>query len=248
MVDDVLSEAKKEKVKMKRIFLAVITALCVIGTGSATTDSNQSVQLKRDIDSVSFIIGSLYGQGLREQTKQFPGSPIQMDALIEGFVRAAKGDSIFLGLDADEAEMFVNNFFQKIQIRMEEESKVEAGKFLSENKGKSGVITTASGLQYKVIKEGTGAKPKAEDMVKIHYHGTFLNGEVFQSTVEQGEPVELPTGDLISGFSEGLQLMAVGSKYIFWIPIELGYYNVPNHPHNNKFLIFEVELLEIVSK
>ena len=103
-------------------------------------------------------------------------------------------------------------------------------------------------MQYKVITESTGPKPKEDDTVIIHYIGTLIDGEEFDSSVKRGEPAEFPVKNVIPGLTEGLQLMTVGSKYMFWIPIELGYYNSPGNPYNNKFLIFEVELLEIVSE
>jgi FKBP-type peptidyl-prolyl cis-trans isomerase len=120
---------------------------------------------------------------------------------------------------------------------------------LNENKTKSGVFTTESGLQYQVITEGTGPKPKVENTVKVHYTGKYLDGSVFDSSVERGQPAEFPLDRVIPGFSQGLQLMPVGSKYIIWIPVELGYGmsnpGIPNFKPNALY-IFEVELLEIV--
>ena len=247
---------------MKKLNVLAVSAMVMVGITftscfskkavSVKTDySEDAVSLKTEIDSVSYIIGAIYGQGLREQTKQYPGTPGNMDALIAGFLKAAKGDSIHLGMDMQESQSFANNYFQNAQMRAAEVAKEEADKFLAENKTKSGVITTASGLQYKVITEGTGPKPAYTDTVKIHYHGTLANGEVFQSTVQQGEPAEIPISIVIPGWQEGVQLMPVGSKYIFWISPELGYGMTPppNSPIKpNSVLVFEVELLEIVKK
>jgi FKBP-type peptidyl-prolyl cis-trans isomerase len=95
--------------------------------------------------------------------------------------------------------------------------------FLVKNKTNAGVIETESGLQYKVITMGTGAKPKATDEVKVHYHGTTIDGKVFDSSVERGEPITFPLNQVIPGWTEGVQLMPVGSKFIFYIPSELAY-------------------------
>ena len=231
---------------MKKLrFLAVLT---IVGVGLAfvSCDSHKSVNLKSDIDSVSYIIGAFQGYQIKEQTKQNPEPPINMDALISGFLTAAKGDSVYLGMELQEAQTFINTFFQGYQTRLNEKNKAEADKFLAENSGKSGVITTENGLQYRVIKEGTGPKPKADDKVKVHYHGTLLNGSVWDSSKERGgDPVEMDLSVLsFPGFQEGVLLMPVGSTYILWIPLELGL-GMAN-PQLNQLLIMEVELFDIV--
>ena len=151
-------------------------------------------------------------------------------------------------MEPQEANMYLQNYFQNIQNKAVAQHVEEANKFLAENKGKSGVITTESGLQYKVLTEGKGAKPKLEDVVKIHYHGTLLSGEVFESSIQNGQPIEYPVGAFPEGMKEGLQIMPVGSKYIFWIPTELGDKSDPGNRLFGKLLIFELELLEIVKK
>lgn len=122
--------------------------------------------------------------------------------------------------------------------------------FLAENAKKEGVKTTASGLQYEVIKEGDGAKPKATDEVKVHYHGTLIDGKVFDSSVERGEPAEFPLNRVIPGWTEGVQLMSKGSKYRFFIPYDLAYGDrgagADIKPYSA--LIFEVELLDILGQ
>ncbi len=128
-----------------------------------------------------------------------------------------------------------------------EENKKTGADFLEANKTKEGVKTTASGLQYKVIKEGSGAKPKAEQSVTVHYTGTFVDGTKFDSSVDRGEPATFGLTQVIPGWTEGLQLMSVGAKYMLYIPTELAWgergfgQNVPP----NAAVIFEVELLEI---
>ena len=237
---------------MKKLSFLAIGAIVMIGVAIASCDSGKSVSIKKDIDSASYILGASYGYGLRLNVKQFPGAetnPINMDALIKGFVDAAKGDSIFLGMDMNEAGAFVNSFFQNLQAIEMEASNVEVDNFLTQNGKQSGVITTESGLQYKVITEGTGPRPSAEDKVKVHYILSYLSGEVVQNSDEFGGAVDIQVGGVIPGWQEGLQLMPVGSKYMFWIRQELAY-GPPGsgHPQAGKFLVFEIELLEIVKE
>jgi len=137
--------------------------------------------------------------------------------------------------------------------KMEAKAKVDGEKnvkegeaFLAANAKKDGVKTTASGLQYKVIKAGTGATPKASDEVKVHYHGTLIDGTVFDSSVQRGEPISFPLNGVIAGWTEGLQLMKVGDKFQFAIPSALAYGEQGSGPIGpNSTLIFEVELLGI---
>lgn len=128
-----------------------------------------------------------------------------------------------------------------------ERNKVEGPAFLADNKDKPGVTTTASGLQYLVVRAGSGAKPTAEDVVRVHYKGTLLDGTEFDSSYERGQPAEFGLSQVIPGWAEGVALMPVGSKYTFWIPSELGYGDSGGGPiPPNAVLTFEVELLDIV--
>lgn len=123
----------------------------------------------------------------------------------------------------------------------------EGQDFLAANKNKPGVTETPSGLQYEVITEGTGPKPSSSDKVKCHYHGTLINGTIFDSSVQRGQPATFPLNQVITGWTEGVQLMGVGSKWRFFIPPHLGYGNRQVGPTigPNTTLIFEVELLGI---
>ena len=137
---------------------------------------------------------------------------------------------------------------QAAQKEQGEKNKAEGEKFLAENKKKDGVVTTASGLQYTVLKEGTGPKPGLTDKVKVHYHGTLIDGRVFDSSVDRGQPIELSVNGVIPGWTEALQLMPVGSKYRLWLPAKLAYgeQGTPGGPIGpNATLVFDVELLEI---
>ena len=171
-----------------------------------------------------------------------------MDDLIAGFIQAIKGDSAAMKMTPQEAQQYLQTYFVEAQAREAAKSKEEGEKFLAENKTKEGVITTESGLQYQVVTEGTGAKPTAEDRVKVHYTGTLLDGTKFDSSVDRGEPAEFGVNQVIKGWTEGLQIMPAGSKYIFWIPSELAYgeRGAGQDIKPNSVLKFEVELLEVI--
>ena len=235
---------------MKKLSFLAIAAMVMFGVAFAACDSGKSVSIKNDIDSASYVFGASWGYGLRQQSKQLPGAathPFNMEAAIKGFINAAKGDSVFLGMDLNEAGAFVNGFFQNLMAIESEASNAEVELFLAQNGKQSGVLTTESGLQYKVITQGSGPKPALNDVVKVHYHGTLLDGEEFDSSITRGEPAEFEVGRVIEGWKEGVQLMPVGSKYMFWIRQELAYGPAGSgHPLSGKLLVFEVELLEIV--
>ena len=158
-------------------------------------------------------------------------------------------------LELDEYHKFMQQFQQQVQeagraaAAKAAEANIKAGKeFLEANKAKEGVKVTASGLQYRIITEGTGAKPTARDKVKVHYTGKLIDGKVFDSSVQRGEPAEFGLTQVIAGWTEGLQLMSVGSKYRFFIPAELAYGDrgAPGAIPPCAALIFDVELLAIL--
>ena len=148
----------------------------------------------------------------------------------------------------DEAKQIINDYFVKLQEEQVKLNKEAGEEFLRINKEKSGVITLPSGLQYEILNKGTGAKPKATDEVKCHYHGTLINGTVFDSSVQRGEPATFGVSQVIKGWVEALQLMETGSKWRLFIPSELAYgkSGAGNIIGPDSALIFEVELLDIV--
>ena len=158
-------------------------------------------------------------------------------------------------LTAAEAEKIRNEFSQALQQKMAAKAAETAQKnlkegeaFLAANKAKPGVRTTPSGLQYQVIREGSGPKPQPTDKVRVNYKGTLLDGTVFDSSYERGEPVEFALNQVIPGWTEGVQLMPVNSKYKFWVPANLAYGPNGQPPIGaNATLVFEVELLGIVN-
>lgn len=222
------------------------------GTEQAST-SKAIPGLKDEKAQASYVIGVSLGKQMAEIKDK-----VDIDLVARGFKDEMTEGRKVLVTD-EQAQEIMASFMERVQAELmaEQMSKVrknaeEGQKFLAENAKKEGVKTTASGLQYQVISEGTGAKPKAGDAVKVKYKGTLLDGTVFDSTEKNGgEPATLPLDGVIKGWSEGVQLMPVGSKYKFWIPAELGYGEQvpPGAPFPpNATLIFEVELVEILKK
>ncbi len=198
-------------------------------------------------------IGTNIGSALKEQSeKGLMGDStlkVDMDLIKQGLVNGLRGSNVTM--TAEEAQMYVNSTMQRLQqAKMASQygaNKTAGEKFLAENKAKAGVTTTASGLQYEVIKKGTGEMPTEAAQVKVHYHGTLIDGTVFDSSVDRGEPATFGVNQVIKGWTEALQLMPVGSKYKLYIPQELAY--GPAEQGNIKpysALVFEVELIEVV--
>lgn len=234
---------------MKKVSVLVATAIVAMGAMfTSCGGSHPSASLKTAVDSASYAIGVSTGAGYKESLKTLPGEEANVDDLIAGFIQAIKGDSAALKMTPEEAQRYLQTYLVEAQNREAQENKEAGEKFLAENKTKQGVMTTESGLQYRVITEGTGAKPTETDKVKVHYTGTLLDGTKFDSSLDRGEPAEFGVNQVIKGWTEGLQIMPVGSKYIFWIPSELAYgkRGAGRDIKPNSVLKFEVELLEIV--
>ncbi|HOG04841.1 MAG TPA: FKBP-type peptidyl-prolyl cis-trans isomerase [Paludibacter sp.] len=198
-------------------------------------------------------IGTAIGNQLKSNPDFYGDSALTVNFKLirQGLINGISGENF--GMDADEARIYFNETMEQVQIRKLEvqykENKEEGEKFLAENAKKEGVLTTESGLQYEIIKAGNtkGNYPSETDKVRVHYHGTLIDGTVFDSSVERGEPTEFGLNQVIKGWTEGLQLMPVGAKYRFYIPQELAY--GPRMQGSIKpfsVLIFDVELLAIV--
>lgn len=151
-------------------------------------------------------------------------------------------------ISTNEAQEILNSYFEEIQQKMTEQQQSAGTAFLAENAKRSGVVCLPSGLQYEVLVAGKGAKPGASDNVKCHYHGTLIDGTVFDSSVQRGEPATFGVSQVISGWVEALQLMTVGSKWKLFIPSDLAYgaQGAGQHIGPHTTLVFEVELLDIV--
>ena len=194
------------------------------------------------MDKVSYALGLSIGNN-------FQNSGIKNLQVVD-FVKGLKDvlENAKPEIGYDEAKQVINDFFMNLQKEKMELNKKAGEEFLSINKGRAGVVTLPSGLQYQVLTKGTGAKPAASDKVKCHYHGTLINGNVFDSSVERGEPAVFGVSQVIPGWVEALQLMEVGSKWRLFIPSNLAYgeHGAGEAIEPNSALIFDVELLDIV--
>lgn len=199
------------------------------------------------LQKVSYAIGYLYGSGFKRD-----GANIQVDDFTKGLTAGMTGATPTM--TEDDMRTLLMAYGQELRAKAMEKARIQGeeslkkGKiFLAENAKKEGVKTTASGLQYKVITEGKGAIPTANDTVKVNYKGTLLDGTEFDSSYKRGEPAEFAVNRVIPGWTEAMQLMKVGSKYQLFIPANLAYGEAGQGPIGpNEVLIFEVELLDIV--
>lgn len=151
-------------------------------------------------------------------------------------------------MDHEEAHRVLNDFFTDLEERQQKAAKAEGEAFLTENKKRAGIVTTASGLQYEVLTEGTGRHPKATDTVRCHYEGTLIDGTVFDSSYRRNQPAEFELRQVIAGWTEGLQLMKEGAKYKFYLPYNLAYgeHGAGNSIPPYAALIFTVELIKVL--
>ena len=199
------------------------------------------------MDKVSYALGI----GIGRQLSQMGAADLNIDDFAQAIKDVIAGD---LKLGNAEAQQIVQEFFAKQEEKQKAEAaekgkaaKQEGEKFLAENGKKEGVITTASGLQYQVLREGNGQSPKATDTVECHYEGTLIDGTKFDSSYDRGQTATFPLNQVIAGWTEGLQLMKEGGKYRFFIPYELGYgergagASIP--PFST--LVFDVELVSV---
>lgn len=223
-----------------------LTAACLLSVTLSGAFA-QDVKLETPKDKASYVIGRNIGE-----TISGDGIELNVDNLIAGLREALAGKDS--RIPKAEAQKVMAEFQKEMQKQMAAKAEAkakanqEAGKkFLEDNKKREGVKVTESGLQYEVIKAAEGAKPKASDTVTVHYHGTLIDGTVFDSSVERKEPTSFPVGGVIAGWTEALKLMPVGAKWKLYIPAELAYgargAGRDIGPHAT--LIFEVELLSI---
>jgi FKBP-type peptidyl-prolyl cis-trans isomerase FkpA len=220
-------------------------------TGASAEGALQVEGLANEKEQVSYMIGRDVARSLEEVEDEIDVS-VLTDAIRGGL---AGEESL---MTEEQIAQLRESFAQRIQaeriaemMATAKENKEAGDRFLAANKAKEGVETTGSGLQYQVITRGEGPRPKADDVVQVHYKGTLLDGETFDSSYERGEPAVFPLPQVVPGWQEGITLMPVGSKYRFWIPAELGYgeQGTPGGPIGpNAVLTFEVELLDIVEQ
>ena len=250
--------------KNKLILICVASILC-LGAGLSTVHAQkkgkkkkkckgkceQTVTLSTSRDSLSYALGVALGDNIKNQGLD----SLNLQALFRGLEDVTRDTSTIISIPVSQS--LINAEMKKLQEKQLAEQQAKAKKmkqegidFLAKNKEKPGVTVTESGLQYEVLKEGNGPKPTLQDMVTTHYHGTLIDGTVFDSSVERGSPASFPLGNVIKGWQEALQLMSVGSKYRIFLPSELAYgergagAKIPG----GSALIFEVELISIEGK
>lgn len=234
---------------MKKNYFNLLVVILLMAGMSCKQQQGGEVKLESAADSAGYAIGILVGSNNKQQINSVPGGKeINLEAMNYGFSQATleKEGNITM----EEADEILRNYIDKASA-VAGQSNLEAGNsFLEENRKRDGVTVTGSGLQYEILKEGTGSKPTSEDQVRVHYHGTLLDGKVFDSSVDRGEPVVFGVTQVIPGWTEALQLMSEGSKWKIYLPSELAYgeRGAGGDIGPNSTLIFEVELLEIVKE
>lgn len=235
---------------MKLNFKSIIlmgSAVLVMAGCSDNSLTTKSVNLSNSTDSASYALGILIGENNKQNLESSPaGKKFNNDLLINGFVSSMKGEKG--KITSEESRTIVQAFFKKVSEEESTKNEAEGKAFLEKNKTKEGVVTTKSGLQYKIIKKGTGKIPTEKETVECNYKGTLIDGTEFDSSEKNGGPVKFKVNQVIPGWTEALKLMPVGSKWELYIPGELAYgpRGAGSTIGPNCTLIFEVELVNIV--
>ncbi len=221
--------------KSKSLF-CIVSALFL----SLSAFSQKPVILANELDSLSYSLGLVLGTSIEKAGITSVNEKLLMQGISE--VIGKKEQKI----TAEQANAIINSYLTKLNDKKAAANLVASQKFLEENRKKEGVVTLPSGLQYKVIKEGEGASPTDTSLVTVHYTGTFIDGKVFDSSVERGQPATFPVNGVIEGWSEALKLMKPGCKWILYIPPQLAYGEYgAGTIEPNSVLIFDVELLSV---
>jgi FKBP-type peptidyl-prolyl cis-trans isomerase FklB len=229
-----------------KYFSTILLMLVLIGCGTETSSNRKSIStLSTFMDSTSYALGADLGENLKRQQVE-----IDYDVFMAGLTDAMLDDEL-VKLDQKKRRDVMGSLQKSIRDKSKKEGETNlkiADEFLASNKqGNPDVKETPTGLQYRVIKEGEGDSPSQTDRVKVHYAGKLIDGTEFDSSYERGEPTEFGLNQVIKGWTEGLQLMKVGSKYEFFIHPKIAYGSRPRPTiPANSVLIFEVELLDIV--
>lgn len=228
-----------------------MSLICLLGLAAAAMAQGQpadpaqppAIELKTTRDKVSYIVGLNVGRNLKAQ-----GFDVDPRVLLVGIVDALQGNDP--KLSQEQIQEALEAYFAELQAKRDAEgeaNKKAGAEFLAANKKNEGVVELPSGLQFKVVKVGTGRNPKATDIVTVHYEGKLIDGTVFDSSLKRGQPATFPLDGVIKGWTEGLQLMKEGGKSILYIPADLAYGANPPAPSipPHATLIFEVELIRI---
>lgn len=229
---------------MKLKVLSLAFGLGLITLASCTQERNKNVTLTNELDSVSYSLGASFGSNLERNGLTDLNEQVLLAALY------ASLDKDSLVIEPQKGNGIINNYIKSLQEKIGAENLAKGKKFLEENKSKEGIVVTASGLQYRIINEGEGAKPLATDKVSVNYKGTTIDGTVFDSSYKRNKPATFAANRVIKGWTEALQLMPVGSKWELFIPSNLAYgpRSMGAEIKANETLIFEVELLDIIKE
>jgi len=232
--------------KSKYIFFLAIAAVGFQCDGQNKQGAGASgVALKSKADSLGYSLGYNLGEFLKANGVKDLPADVNVDAMVKGIKLALGNDKS--PLTREQCSMAISSFVEGKRTESISKNKADGAKFLEENKKKQGVITLPSGLEYQVVKMGTGPKPTAADQVQVHYHGTLINGTVFDSSVDRGQPITHSAAGFIQGWNEALSLMPEGSKWKLFIPSNLAYgdqgagADIPP----GSTLIFDVELIKV---
>lgn len=221
----------------------VANPMAVVNQFMSEKMQQQPITVK--VENFSYALGVLVAQNLKQQgllNEDFIAA-----AFSEGFGDSERGAA---KMGFEQANQLINNHLQAAASKQFESKIAEGKKFLDENGKRPGVVTTPSGLQYEVLKQGVGSSPTSTDQVTTHYHGTLLSGKVFDSSVERGQPIDFPVNGVIAGWTEALQLMKTGAKYRLYLPYNLAYgeRGAGGSIGPYETLIFDVELLKVNGK
>lgn len=230
-----------------RIQILLTGLLMLIFAGSTYAQKKkdiEKVKLETGIDSVSYSFGLMVAKNMTLQGID----KINYNAFEMGFYHMMSDKKVKIA--PEDAHLIIQSYINEIREKEARANLLEGEAFLAENKQKEGIVELPSGLQYKVIVSGDGKSPKANDVVKVHYQGTLLDGTIFDSSVERGQPAVFNVNGVIKGWTEALKLMRTGSKWMLYIPPQLAYgeKGAGDDIGPNATLIFEVELLEIMDK
>ena len=227
--------------KLPRVVAILIISIFVMGCDGLSPSTGGEIALDSEIDSVSYSLGLSVAENVKNQGLE----NINSEVLARAFEDVLGGAETMLS--SSQAEECLNLYFNKATLAKADEQKKAGSEYLEKNGTREGVVTLPSGLQYEILAEGSGEKPTINDQVTTHYHGTTIDGEVFDSSVERDQPASFPVGGVIKGWQEALQLMSVGSKWKLYVPSELAYGERGAGPKigPHAALIFEVELISI---
>jgi FKBP-type peptidyl-prolyl cis-trans isomerase len=226
---------------MKKYISFMIVIPMTISLSTFAQKNKKGTALESLTDSVSYSFGLLIGDNMKTQGVK----EVNQDLFLKGFNTGYSGEQLFL--TKEDANAIVQEYFNNLIMNEKAENLQESIDFLLANKEKEGVVTLPSGLQYKVLEAGEGPSPKPEDQVKVHYTGTLIDGTIFDSSIERGEPIVFGVSQVIPGWTEALQMMSPGARWMLYIPPALAYgeNGAGGVIGPNQALIFEVELIEI---